>query len=70
MGISLDLVCVFGEREGEGGGGAPLIHGHKELYKDFNLKIGTSEWDSDPRTHEYSLTTELSGDLMSEPRNF
>ena len=29
------------------------MHGHKEIYKDLNLKILTSEWDSNPRPHEY-----------------
>ena len=37
------FVCVFFGREG---GGAPLRHGHKESYKDLNLKNSTSEWDS------------------------
>ena len=40
------------------------MHGHKESYKDLNLKILTSEWDSNPRPHECStnaLPTELSG---------
>ena len=48
-------VCVcllFWEREG-GGGGSSHIHGHKESYKDINLKNLTSEWDSYPRPHEY-----------------
>ena len=40
----------FWEREG---GGTPHMHGHKESYKDLNLKILTSEWDSNPRPHEY-----------------
>ena len=45
-------VCVcFWEREG--GGGTPHMHGHKESYRDLNLKILTSEWDSNPRPHEY-----------------
>ena len=44
-------VCVFWEREG--GGGTPQIYRYKESYKDFNLKMFTSEWDSNPRTHEY-----------------
>ena len=35
-----------------GKGGTPLRHGHKERYKDLNLKISTSEWDSQPRPHE------------------
>ena len=44
-------VCVF---LGKGrGGGTPHMHGHKESYKDLNLKILTSEWDSNPRPHEY-----------------
>ena len=43
-------VCVFWEGRG---GGTPLRHGHKESYKDLNLKISTSEWDSNPRPHEY-----------------
>ena len=47
------------------GGGTPLRHGHKESYKDLNLKNSTSELDSNPRPHEYqsdALTTELTGD--------
>ena len=44
-------VCVF---FGKGKGGpTPHMHGHKESYKDLNLKILTSEWDSNPRPHEY-----------------
>ena len=39
-------------REGRGGG-TPLRHGHKESYTDLNLKNSTSEWDSNPRPHEY-----------------
>ena len=31
--------------EGRGGGGTPLRPGHKESYKDYNLKNSTSEWD-------------------------
>ena len=42
-------VCVFWEREG----GTPHMHGHKESNKDLNLKILTSELDSNPRPHEY-----------------
>ena len=42
-------VCFFGK----GKGGTPHMHGHKESYKDLNLKILTSEWDSNPRPHEY-----------------
>ena len=43
-------VCVsFFGREG----GTSLRHAHKESYKDLNLKNLTSEWDSDPRPHEY-----------------
>ena len=60
---------VFVGREG----GTPLRHGHKESYKDLNLKNATSEWDSNPRPHEYqsdALTTELSGDLMSRVSEF
>ena len=44
------MECVFWEREG---GGTPHMHGHKESNKDLNLKILTSEWDSNPRPHEY-----------------
>ena len=57
----------------EGRGGAPHMHGHKESYKDLNLKMLTSEWDSNPRPHEYltdALPTELSGDLMSRASDF
>ena len=43
-------VCVF---FGKGKGGTPHMHGHKESYTDLNLKILTSEWDSNPRPHEY-----------------
>ena len=43
-------VWFFLEREG---GGTPHMHGHKEIYKDLNLKILTSEGDSNPRPHEY-----------------
>ena len=46
-------VCVFLVGKGEGGGGTPLRHGHKESYKYLNLKNSTSEWDSNPRPHEY-----------------
>ena len=49
-------VCVFRHVCGVfflGGGGTPLRHGHKESYKDLNLKNSTSEWDSNPRPHEY-----------------
>ena len=42
-------VCFFWE----GRGGTTLSHGHKESYTDFNLKNSTSEWDSNPRPHEY-----------------
>ena len=34
-------------------GGNTHMHGHKESYTDLNLKILTSEWDSNPRPHEY-----------------
>ena len=37
----------------KGRGGTPHMHGHKESNKDLNLKILTSEWDSNPRHHEY-----------------
>ena len=43
-------MCFF---LGGKGGGAPIRHGHKESYKDLNLKKITSEWDSNPRPHEY-----------------
>ena len=43
-------VCVFLGKER---GGTPHMHGHKESNKDLNLKILTSEWDSNPRPHEY-----------------
>ena len=62
-------MCVFLG----GKGGTQLRHGHKESYKDLNLKNSTSEWDSNPRPHEYqsdALTTELSGDLMSRVSEF
>ena len=39
--------------EGVWVGGTPLRHGHKESYTDLNLKNSTSEWDSNPRPHEY-----------------
>ena len=45
-------VCVFFFL-GKGRGGTPHMHGHKESYTDLNLKILTSEWDSNPRPHEY-----------------
>ena len=49
--LYLGTGCVcFWEREG---GGTPHMHGHKESNKDLNLKILTSEWDSNPRPHEY-----------------
>ena len=43
-------LCVF---VWGGKGETPLRHGHKESYKDLNLKNSTSEWDSNPRPHEY-----------------
>ena len=43
-------VCFLGEK---GGGGTLLRHRHKGSHKDFNLKNLTSEWDSNPRPHEY-----------------
>ena len=43
-------VCVF---LGKGRRGTPHMHGHKESNTDLNLKILTSEWDSNPRPHEY-----------------
>ena len=49
------------------------MHGHKESYTDLNLKILTSESDSNPRPHEYysdALPTEPSGDLMSRASDF
>ena len=52
-------VCVFFFL-GKGRGGTPHMYGHKESYKDLNLKILTSEWDSNPRPHD-ALPTELSG---------
>ena len=60
----------FWEREG---GGTPHMHGHKESYKDLNLKILTSEWDSSPRPHEYQSDappTEPPGDPMSRASDF
>ena len=45
-------VCVCGFFW-EGRGGTHLRHGPKESYKDLNLKYSTSEWDSNPRPHEY-----------------
>ena len=42
-------VCFLGK----GRGGTPHMHGHKESNKDLNLKMLTSEWDSNPRLHEY-----------------
>ena len=41
-------MCFFGREEG-----TPLRHGHKESFTDLNLKNSTSEWDSNPRPHEY-----------------
>ena len=38
---------------GEGREGTPHMHGHKDSYKDLNLKILTYEWDSNPRPNEY-----------------
>ena len=32
------------------------MHGHKESYKDLNLKILTSECDSNPRPHTTTTT--------------
>ena len=49
-GISTNVNVLF---LGKGRGGTPHMHGHKESYKDLNLKILTSEWDSNPRPHEY-----------------
>ena len=49
------------------------MHGHKESYKDINLKILTSEWDSSPRPHEYqsdTQPTEPPGDPMSRASDF
>ena len=37
------------------GGGTLLRHGHKESYKDLNLKNSTSEWDSNPRPHALTM---------------
>ena len=51
--ITSTCVCVF---VGKGkGGGAPNMHGHKKSYRDLNLKMLISEWDSNPRPHT-SLT--------------
>ena len=47
--LGTGCVCFFCEREG----GTPHMHGQKESYKDLNFKILTSEWDSNPRPHEY-----------------
>ena len=58
--LGTGCVCFLGK----GKGGTPHMHGHKESNKDLNLKILTSEWDSNPRPHEYqsdALPTELSG---------
>ena len=46
-------VCFLGGKGGGGGWGIPLRHGDKENYKDLNLKNLTSEWNSNPRPHEY-----------------
>ena len=43
-------MVLWGEREG---GGTPHMYGHKESYTDLILKILTSEWNSNPRPHEY-----------------
>ena len=40
---------------GKGRGGTPHMHGHKESNKDLNLKILTSEWDSNPRPPDSSV---------------
>ena len=42
--------CVF---FGKGKRGTPHMHGHKESYKDLNLKMLTSAWDSNLRPHAY-----------------
>ena len=42
--------CVF---FGKGKGGEHPICTDTRSYKDLNLKILTSEWDSNPRPHEY-----------------
>ena len=47
--LGTGCVCFLGK----GRGGTPHMHGHKESHKDLNLKIFTSEWDSNPRPHEY-----------------
>ena len=44
-------VCFFGRGKGK----AP--HRHKDSYSDLNLKILISEWDSNPRPHEYGKKT-------------
>ena len=50
-------MCVFFGK-GKGGGGTPHMHGHKDSYKDLNLKILTSEWaDSNETSHGYSSTS-------------
>ena len=51
--VSLLCVCLCVSLLGGNGGGAPLRYGHKEIYKDLNLKNLTSEWDSKTQPHEY-----------------
>ena len=51
--LYLGTGCVCVVLGGKAGGGAPPRHGHKESYKDLNLKNSTFEWDSNPRPHNY-----------------
>ena len=48
--LKAQVVCVFLVEES---GEKPHGHGHKEGYKDCNLKILTSKRDSNPQAHEY-----------------
>ena len=51
--IVLRVRVAFFGREVGGGEETPLRHGHKESYTDLNMNLLTSEWDSNPRPHEY-----------------
>ena len=62
-GVGAMRLCVFvlGEMWG-----TPHRHEHKESYKDLNLKILTSEWDSIPRPHEYEWMNDLFSELYTK----
>ena len=51
--LGTGCVWVLGGKGKGGGGGTPHLHGHKESYKDLNLKMLTSECNSNPRPHKY-----------------